>query len=123
MERDNLPLRISLIIVCVAILLFLAFMLRKDDYYEETIVEVEIVDVIQSENFLGHATYQTKVSYDNEVYTIKGDTAYYFAKATHNLPLSMPYQYSSSANTDFSTILSLNKSSNSLPVNSVSEIT
>ena len=80
MERDDLPLRICVIVAWVCIVFGLLFFLRKDDYYKETTVKVEIVDVIQSENFLGHATYQTKVSYDNEVYTINGDTAYYFAK-------------------------------------------
>ena len=80
MERDNLPLRICVIIACCCVILGLLYLLIGDDFYKETKVKVEIVDVIQSENFLGHATYQTKVSYDNEVYTINGDTAYYFAK-------------------------------------------
>lgn len=80
MERDNLPLRICVIIGCCCVILGLLYLLIGNDFYKETKVKVEIVDVIQSENFLGHATYQTKVSYDNEVYTINGDTAYYFAK-------------------------------------------
>ena len=80
MERDNLPLRICVIIGCCCVILGLLYLLIRNDFYKETKVKVEIVDVIQSENFLGHATYQTKVSYDNEVYTINGDTAYYFAK-------------------------------------------
>ena len=80
MERDNLPLRICVIIGCCCVILGLLYLLIRNDFYKETKVKVEIVDVIQSENFLGHATYQTKVSYYNEVYTISGDTTYYFAK-------------------------------------------
>ena len=49
MERDNLPLRICVIVAWVCIVFGLLFFLRKDDYYKETKVKVEIVDVIQSD--------------------------------------------------------------------------